>query len=31
MNKEDVVYVYSRILFNHKKEANLAICNMSGS
>ena len=30
MNK-DVVYVYSGILFNHKKEENRAICNMSGS
>ena len=27
MNKEDVVYVYSGILFNHKKGGNPAICN----
>ena len=26
MNKEDVVEIYNRILFSHKKEGNLAIC-----
>ena len=27
MDKEDVVYTYSRILLSHKKEWNIAICN----
>ena len=26
MNKENVVYTYNGILFSHKKEGNLAIC-----
>ena len=31
MNKEDVVYIHSGILLNHKKELNPAICsNMDG-
>ena len=31
MDKEDVVYIYNRILFNHKKEWSHAICsNMDG-
>ena len=27
MNKGNAVYVYNGILFRHKKEGNLAICN----
>ena len=27
MDKEDVVYIHNGILFSHKKEGNLAICN----
>ena len=27
MEKQDVVYIYSRILFSHRKEWNFAICN----
>ena len=27
MNKEDVVHIHNEILFSHKKEWNLAICN----
>ena len=36
MNKENVVciyisiYIYNEILLSHKKEDNLAICNMDG-
>ena len=32
MDKEDVVYIYNRILLSHKKEWNFATCNnMDGS
>ena len=27
MDREDVVFIYNRILLSHKKEWNLAICN----
>lgn len=27
MDKEDVVYLYNRILLSYQKEQNLAICN----
>ena len=31
MNKEAVAHIYDRILLNHKKEGNIAICdNMDG-
>ena len=31
MDKEDVVYIYKRILLSHKKEWNVVICsNMDG-
>ena len=29
MDKEGVVYIYNGILLSHKKEWNLAICNMN--
>ena len=30
MDKKDVVYIHSEILVSHKKEGNIAICNMNG-
>lgn len=31
MDREDVVYIYIGILFNHEKEGHPAIYNMGGS
>ena len=31
MDKEDMIYTYNKILLSHKKEWDLAICDMGGA